>query len=128
MVFLPLISITGVTGHILPRAGRDHVVSLFTSLGLALVWTPNLSHFLRRERAGKSLRDERARRSSRESLMAAEEASHDGFFGKVIRFYERWLRRALARPLWLARRASLLIVGSLLLVTEPGNGSSAGHG
>ena len=35
-------------------------------------------------------------------LMAAEEASMTGFFGKIIRFYERWLRRALARPLWLA--------------------------
>ena len=30
--------------------------------------------------------------------MAAEEASMTGFFGKVIRFYERWLRRALEHP------------------------------
>ena len=36
-------------------------------------------------------------------LMAAEEASlTGGFFGRVIVFYERWLRRTLDHPVWLA--------------------------
>ena len=34
-------------------------------------------------------------------LMAAEEASMQGFFRRVIEFYERWLRRALEHPWWL---------------------------
>jgi multidrug efflux pump subunit AcrB len=37
-----------------------------------------------------------------------------GFFGKVIRFYERWLRRALARPRWLAALSVALIIGSYI--------------
>ena len=45
-------------------------------------------------------------------LMAAEEASMTGFFGRVIRFYERWVRRALERPGWLAVICALLVVTS----------------
>ena len=42
-------------------------------------------------------------------LMAAEEAHLSGFFLRVVNFHERWLRRALERPV-------LLIVFSLALV------------
>jgi multidrug efflux pump subunit AcrB len=35
-------------------------------------------------------------------LLEAEESSLSGFFLKVVSFHERWLRRALARPKWLA--------------------------
>jgi multidrug efflux pump subunit AcrB len=102
-------------------------VSLFTSLGLALVWTPNLAlYFVRRKH-----RDEPAPSTSAEPsknretastdnaeemrrLMAAEEASMTGFFGKVIRFYERWLRRALQRPVWLAAMCLVLIIASYI--------------
>ena len=48
VVFLPLISITGVTGTFFRALAVTMSVSLFTSLGLALVWTPNLAlHFVR---------------------------------------------------------------------------------
>ena len=43
-------------------------------------------------------------------LMEAEEASLSGFFRKVINFHERWLRRALERPRWLAGFSLALIV------------------
>ena len=57
VVFLPLISITGVTGTFFRALAVTMGVSLFTSLGLALAWTPNLAlHFLRPKKA-----DERAR-------------------------------------------------------------------
>ena len=50
VVFLPLISITGVTGTFFRALAVTMSVSLFTSLGLALVWTPNLAlHFVRRK-------------------------------------------------------------------------------
>src|SRR5581483_6641886 len=43
VVFLPLISITGVTGTFFRALAVTMAVSLFTSLALALTWTPNLS-------------------------------------------------------------------------------------
>jgi multidrug efflux pump subunit AcrB len=100
-------------------------VSLFTSLGLALVWTPNLAqHFVRRKHADEPAPapvDEPSKDPGNPAtdnaeemrrLMAAEEASMTGFFGKVIRFYERWLRRALDRPRWLAAMCVALIIAS----------------
>ncbi len=127
VVFLPLISITGVTGTFFRALAVTMSVSLFTSLGLALVWTPNLAlHFVRRKLGdepapgpvtdpasggGTQVRDNA---DEMRRLMAAEEASMKGFFGKVIRFYERWLRRALDRPRWLAALCLLLIIASFL--------------
>src|SRR4029079_1273256 len=46
VVFLPLISITGVTGTFFRALAVAMSVSLLTSLVLALVWTTNLGTFL----------------------------------------------------------------------------------
>src|SRR5207248_2009127 len=46
VVFLPLISITGVTGTFFRALAITVGVALLTSLALALTWTPTLSHFL----------------------------------------------------------------------------------
>jgi multidrug efflux pump subunit AcrB len=51
---------------------------------------------------------------SSERLMAAEEASLSGFFLKVVSFQERWLRRALQHPRWLAGLSLLLIALSFV--------------
>ena len=49
MVFLPLISITGVTGTFFRALAIAMSVSLLTSLALALTWTTNLGvHLIRR--------------------------------------------------------------------------------
>ena len=45
-------------------------------------------------------------------LMAAEESSMKGFFGRIIEFYERWLRRSLEHPRTLLAGAAVLIVVS----------------
>ncbi|HEV2492938.1 MAG TPA: efflux RND transporter permease subunit [Terriglobia bacterium] len=140
VVFLPLISITGVTGTFFRALAVTMAVSLFTSLGLALVWTPNLSlHFLRKKQgenpgsnpgpnpgggAGSldpdppetAVVEEEMKR-----LMAAEEASMTGFFGHVIRFYERWMRRALEHPVWLAAWCALLVVVSYICYKSLGS-------
>ncbi|MBZ5568153.1 MAG: efflux RND transporter permease subunit [Acidobacteriia bacterium] len=107
VVFLPLISITGVTGTFFRALAITVGVALFTSLALALSWTPNLSQFLLRER-GRSPRTFTPGNLG-ESLLAAEEESLGGWFGRVVRFYERTLHIALARPLWMA-------IGSLVLM------------
>jgi multidrug efflux pump subunit AcrB len=45
VVFLPLISITGVTGVFFRALAVTVGVALLTSLALALTWTPTLSHY-----------------------------------------------------------------------------------
>lgn len=114
VVFLPLISITGVTGTFFRALAVTMAVSLFTSLALALTWTPTLSQFLiKRAKHGQSAADENAPLSEQEEmnrLLAAEEASVSGFFLKVINFHQKWLRRALQHPKTLAVMSLVLIV------------------
>ncbi len=130
VVFLPLISITGVTGTFFRALAVAMSVSLLTSLVLALGWTTNLGTFLIRRgkeahaghtgngedrefapplqeaEAGEPSRVEQMRR-----MMAAEEASlRGGVFERIVKFYERWLRRALEHPIWLAGFCAILIV------------------
>jgi multidrug efflux pump subunit AcrB len=125
VVFLPLIFIAGVTGTFFRALAVTLSVSLLTSLGLALVWTPNLSlHLLHSQKAElepsrqpvEAIDDPAAAPLAEEEevrrLMAAEEASLRGFFGKVIRFYEGWVRRALEHPRWLAGLCAILVVVS----------------
>src|SRR5579859_8031906 len=141
VVFLPLISITGVTGTFFRALATTMSVSLFTSLALALVWTPTLSLYLLHGKkepdrgaaggeaaggaetvAGDSqevapTKDDEIRR-----LMAAEEASMKGSFGSVIVFYERWVRRALEHPVWLVILCALLVVVSFVCYISLGTG------
>ena len=70
VVFLPLITITGVTGTFFRALAITVGVALLTSLVLALTWTPTLSHyFIRRgkrrarERRTPSDRSTNGRRS-----------------------------------------------------------------
>jgi CzcA family heavy metal efflux pump len=110
VVFLPLIAITGVTGVFFRALAITVGVSLLTSLGLALTWTPTLSqYFIHRKQSSSPLRDD-LRESER--LLAAEEASLGKTFRRVIEFYERWLRFALERPIWIAIFGVVLVVAS----------------
>ncbi|MGH9570909.1 MAG: efflux RND transporter permease subunit, partial [Candidatus Angelobacter sp.] len=111
VVFLPLISITGVTGSFFRALAVTMGAALLTSLVLAVTWTPTLSQFfIRRKQVPQEKTEALDIDQEMRRLMAAEEASVRGFFRKVITFYERWLRRALERPFWLAAACGLLIV------------------
>ena len=122
VVFLPLVSITGVTGTFFRALAVTMSVALLASLALALTWTPALSQFLIKRSTGdpsgiadgqEDTLDQIAPEPEVESirrLMEAEEASLSGFFRKVINFHERWLRRALERPRWLTAFSLALIV------------------
>ncbi len=115
VVFLPLISITGVTGTFFRALAVTMAISLFTSLALALTWTPNLSQYFIKHKA--AVAEQSATEPEEESitrLLAAEEASITGFFRKVVNFHEHWLRRALAKPMWLAGGAVVLVIASYL--------------
>ncbi len=52
VVFLPLVSVTGVTGSFFRALAITMAASLLTSLALALTWTPGLSLVLLRDRRG----------------------------------------------------------------------------
>jgi CzcA family heavy metal efflux pump len=104
VVFLPLVTITGVTGTFFSALAVAMSVALLTSLVLALVWTSNLSTRLIR-RGG-----------------AAHEDIEHGFFGHIVRFYERWVRRSLEHPVILGIFCLLLIAVSYLSFRQLGSG------
>ena len=107
VVFLPLITITGVTGTFFSALAIAMSVSLLTSLVLALVWTSNLSTRL-------------IRRHGAQHDAAGDPESH-GFFGRVITFYERSMRRALKHPFLLAGLGVVLIVVSYFCYSALGS-------
>ncbi len=112
VVFLPLISITGVTGTFFRALAVTMTVSLFTSLLLALTWTPTLSQYLvrRRETAGTVFESERPDMAA---LLAVEEA-HLGFFARIVEFYGRTMQAILKRP-WVLAASSVLVVALSVL-------------
>jgi CzcA family heavy metal efflux pump len=111
VVFLPLISITGVTGSFFRALAITMTVSLFTSLLLALSWTPALSQFFVRRK------DTAPATGSGEvdmtALLNAEEAHLSGFFGRIVDFYGRVMQSVLKRP-W------ILVVSSVVIVALSG--------
>jgi len=103
VVFIPLIAITGVEGTFFRALGITVGTALLTSLGLALTWTPTLSHFLLR------------RRASAHSTGSTDLHGHlatVGFMGRVTRFYGRALNFVLAWPWALAAACAALVVVS----------------
>jgi CzcA family heavy metal efflux pump len=113
VVFLPLITMEGVIGAFFRALAITMSVALLTSLVLALTWTPNLSLFLiRRKRSASSM--EAAEGTELERLLAAEEATLSGRFGKVVSFYERLLQWSLDRPKWVAFACGLLLIVSFV--------------
>ena len=124
VVFVPLVVITGVYGVFFRALAVTMSVSLVTSLALALTWTPNLSqYFIRSKRDGASDESDGALTPENQAserpdeairLLQAEERHLSGFFLKVVNFHERWLRRALERPLLLALFSLGLIAVSIL--------------
>jgi multidrug efflux pump subunit AcrB len=95
VVFLPLITITGVTGTFFRALAVTVGTALLTSLGLALTWTPTLSHYL-------------LRKSPREG----HSEGHEFTGSRMTRVYEKALRFTLAWPVALIGGCALLIVGS----------------
>jgi CzcA family heavy metal efflux pump len=100
VVFLPLITMTGVEGSFFRALAVTVGVALLTSLALALTWTPALSHYFLRKRA-KAVPE-----------TSEEEAPKTGLMGRITRTYGASLRFVLARPIILALGCVGLIVAS----------------
>ncbi|MGA7413706.1 MAG: efflux RND transporter permease subunit, partial [Bryobacteraceae bacterium] len=105
VVFLPLISITGVTGVFFRALAITVGMALLTSLALALTWTPTLSHYFLRTRRGDG----------------SGPARHETVPPWLMRAYERTLRFTLEHPLALALCTVLLIAGSYFCYSNTGS-------
>ncbi len=155
VVFLPLVAITGVEGVFFRALAVTVGAALFTSLTLALTWTPTLCLYLLRKQtpeqpataapepagppdappptsrpagSGPAAEAEAApggpgtRQWEMRRLLQAEEAHlMKGYFGRVIRFYERWFRRSLRHPLWVPVVTVALIAISYLCYQKIGS-------
>ena len=95
VVFLPLIAVSGVTGSFFRALALTMTVALLSSLLLALTWTPALSALLLKDHGEGS----------------AVHHEERGFMLAILNFYERWLTKALARPLILFVSCAVLLVG-----------------
>ena len=111
VVFLPLISMEGVEGVFFRALAVTVAAALMTSLVLALTWTPNLSQYFITSHAQVTVEDESL---DAERLLQAEEATLHGFFGRVVGLYERALKFALERPLWIGVMSLILVAGAYL--------------
>ena len=112
VVFLPLVSITGVTGTFFRALAVTMTVSLFTSLLLALTWTPTLSQYFVRRKQPQQAEGEGRAVADAAALLAAEESHLSGAFGRVVAFYARVLRAVLERPVLVLVSSILTIIGS----------------
>src|ERR1700758_892397 len=118
VVFLPLISIAGVTGSFFRALAVTMTVALLVSLFLAMTWTPTLSQYLlrdKRETNGTEKPAATAANTGTENidpaaLLAAEEAHLSGFFGRIVNFYARFMQRVVHHPLLLAGSSIVIIL------------------
>ncbi len=111
VVFLPLISITGVTGVFFRSLAVTVGMALLTSLVLALTWTPTLSHYLIRKRGGKASSGSPAGEPLTGSGSAKSSGPGEGsrFLAGPLRAYKFALRGTLKHP-WMVGFSCLVLV------------------
>jgi CzcA family heavy metal efflux pump len=103
VVFLPLISVSGVTGSFFRALALTMTVALLASLLLALTWTPALSVLLLRG----------SKDDGPGEAAPTDEVHHEerGIMLRILNFHEKWLRRSLERPVALFVVCGLLAIG-----------------
>jgi CzcA family heavy metal efflux pump len=124
VVFLPLISVTGVTGTFFRALAITMTVSLLTSLALALTWTPALSLLILRgnnHEGDTAVSAPEAAEPELLRLIHHEEQELSGFMRKILNLYERWFTRALNRRLYLLLACLLLVVGTVIAYRSLGS-------
>src|SRR5580704_6017147 len=107
VVFLPLVSVTGVTGSFFRALAITMTLALLTSLFLAVTWTPVLSLVFLRERRGAT--------GDETDDMTGEHRDERGrVMRTVLEWHERGLGWALSRPFMLLGVCALLAIGTLV--------------
>jgi CzcA family heavy metal efflux pump len=113
VVFLPLISTTGVTGSFFRALAVTMTCSLLSSLVLALTWTPTLSQYFVRRADAIPTGQVREPRSAAD-LLVAEDAHLSGFFGRIVDFYARLIRWTLHRRLVVGMSCAVVLALSFV--------------
>ena len=98
VVFLPLISVSGVTGSFFRALAVTMTAALLTSLFLALTWTPGLGLVLLRER--------------QDANVPSKHAEPGRLLGRVLKWHSRSLSWSLSNPLILALGCLVLVLGT----------------
>jgi CzcA family heavy metal efflux pump len=99
VVFLPLVSVTGVTGSFFRALAITMTAALLTSLLLAVTWTPALSLVFLRERRAEN---------------DTNHDEHGRLMRKVLEWHERGLSWSLNRPAVLLAICAALVMGTFL--------------
>ena len=105
VVFLPLVSVSGVTGSFFRALAITMTAALLTSLALALTWTPGLSFVLLREHRGGSGQHAGAKHET-----AHGDHNAGRLMSRVLRVHRKVLDWALAKPLWVGGISVLLVI------------------
>jgi CzcA family heavy metal efflux pump len=106
VVFLPLISVAGVTGSFFRALAVTMTAALLTSLALALTWTPALSLSLLRKSNKVTVEPVE---DPDKAVLAESHEENGPIMRRVLHAHERSLSLALTRPLALAGICVLLI-------------------
>src|SRR5271157_2308662 len=110
VVFLPLISTTGVTGSFFRALAITMNVALLSSLVLAVTWTPTLSQYFVRRKATGPVDAVPVGEQTAASLLATEEAHLSGVFGRIVDFYARFMLKLLHRPVMVGVSCVVMVV------------------
>lgn len=97
VVFLPLISVTGVTGSFFRALAITMTIALLTSLLLAVTWTPALSLVLLREKRNNT---------------KANHETHGKLMSRILRWHGTGLGWSLKHPASLLGLCVVLVIGS----------------
>lgn len=117
VVFLPLVTVTGVTGTFFRALAITMTVALLTSLLLALTWTPALAMELLKP--GPSEKSPAGALSDLPFVHHQPEAGR--FMSRITGWHHRALEWSLARPLLLGLLCALLAAGSYLAYQSLGS-------
>ena len=109
VVFLPLISTTGVTGSFFRALAITMTVALLSSLLLALTWTPTLSQYFVRRKDTVATAQAPSGEQTAASLLAAEEAHFSGSFGRIVDVYGRVMLKILHKPVMVGASCAAIV-------------------
>ncbi len=107
IVFLPLVSVTQVTGAFFRALAVTMTVALLTSLLLALTFTPALSLRLEKKVHPESAPPEEERKGG---FLAGIREKGGSVFRRILRYHERVLEWSFRRPLALVAVCAVLIL------------------
>ncbi len=107
IVFLPLVSVTQVTGAFFRALAVTMTVALLTSLLLALTFTPALSLRLEKKVHPESAPPEEERKGR---FLAGIRERGGSVFRRILRYHERVLEWSFQRPLALVAVCAVLIL------------------